>query len=471
MLINPYHEVDKTILSEIYTSSKSMDNLEILCDVHGSRFPGTPGDLGSVEFMVKKLKEYGCENVHKETFEIPGWRRGKAVLEITSPIKKTLEVISLPHSVAGEIEATLVDLGNGHPDVYKQKQINGNIAMVSSKVPLGRQRMHRSEKFSRSILAGAKGWIFMNHYPAYGPPTGGITPLIPAVGISYENGTFLQRLVKREGEVKVKIKTSDENIPVKTYNVVADIPGTSNDKEYLVTGCHYDGHDISQGALDPASGVTVIMEMARVLNMVKHRLKRRIRCLFFGAEETGLYGSRFYVKTHKEELEDCRFMLNLDSGGGSGEKGIIFTGYTELYPTMQQWAEEMNSNLPVSSRVSGASDHWPFFQNRVPTGNGGDPNRVYTGRGYGHTRYDTIDKLELKYLQLAAVNYSRILLRMSNMENWPIKRKTQDTIDELVKQSMPRDAVNIRQQVLEYVQTWKTVHPDTKEWITRMTST
>ena len=127
MLSNPYHEVDKTILSEIYTSSESMDNLEILCDVHGSRFPGTPGDLGSVEFMVKKLKEYGCENVHKETFEIPGWRRGKAVLEITSPIKKTLEVISLPHSVAGEIEATLVDLGNGQPDVYKQKQINGSI--------------------------------------------------------------------------------------------------------------------------------------------------------------------------------------------------------------------------------------------------------------------------------------------------------------------------------------------------------
>jgi hypothetical protein len=56
------------------------------------------------------------------------------------------------------------------------------------------------------------------------------------------------------------------------------------------------------------------------------------------------------------------------------------------------------------------------------------------------------------------------------MEIWPIKRKTQETIDELVKQSMPSDAINIRQQVLEYVQTWKTVHPDTKEWIKRMNS-
>ncbi|MCW4012835.1 MAG: hypothetical protein NWF07_07560 [Candidatus Bathyarchaeota archaeon] len=43
-MTNPYLEVDKKIMSEIYTSSEPMDNLEILCDVHGSRFPGQPGD-------------------------------------------------------------------------------------------------------------------------------------------------------------------------------------------------------------------------------------------------------------------------------------------------------------------------------------------------------------------------------------------------------------------------------------------
>ena len=104
--------------------------------------------------------------------------------------------------------------------------------MVSSARPMGMTRsLHRSEKFRRSVLAGAKGWIFMNHYPAYGPPTGGINPVIPSIGIAYEDGTFLQRLVAREGEVTVRIKTTDKNLPVETYNVIADIPGTSNDKE------------------------------------------------------------------------------------------------------------------------------------------------------------------------------------------------------------------------------------------------
>jgi hypothetical protein len=466
---NPYLDVDKKIMSEISTSSETMENMEILCDVHGSRFPGTPGDLGSVKFMVEKLESYGVENVHTQSYEIFGFKRGHATLEVTSPIKKEFDVISLPGSIAGEIETTLVDLGAGHPESYtnRKDEIDGNIAMVSSKLPLGITRMHRSEKFNRSVLAGAKGWIFMNHYPAYGPPTGGISSIIPAIGISYEDGTFLQRLVKREGEVKVRIKTTDKNMPVESYNVIGDIPGTKENKEHVITGCHYDGHDISQGAQDPASGVAVVMEMARVINMVKDRLKMRARFILFGAEETGLYGSRHYVKTHQDELDDCRFMLNLDSGGSAGNKGLIFTGYPELYPLAGKWAEEMKTDIPVFSRVSGASDHWPFFLNRVPTANGGDPLRTYTGRGYGHTKYDTLDKIELKYLRLASANYSRILFRAANEEVWPLKRKTQAEIDEMVRASQPQDAVNLRQMVVDYVRGWNELHPDTEAWLKR----
>ena len=61
MVDNPYLKVDKQIMSEIYTSSEPMDNLMVLCDVYGSRFPGTKGDLQSVKWMVKRLKKYGIK--------------------------------------------------------------------------------------------------------------------------------------------------------------------------------------------------------------------------------------------------------------------------------------------------------------------------------------------------------------------------------------------------------------------------
>ncbi len=68
---NPYLKVDKQIVSEIYTTSDPLDNLKVLCDVYGSRFPGTKGDLRSVKWMVRRLKKYGIKNAHYETFKIP----------------------------------------------------------------------------------------------------------------------------------------------------------------------------------------------------------------------------------------------------------------------------------------------------------------------------------------------------------------------------------------------------------------
>lgn len=472
VLDNPNLDIDKKVMAEVYTSSEPMDNLKVLCDVHDSRFPGTPGDKGSVDYMVEKLKDYGCENVHFEEFTIAGWTRGPASLEVLSPIKKSFDVISLPHSIGAEVEGKLVFLGDGAIEDYEKEKdkIDSNVLMVTSANPRGMKRfLHRSEKYMRSVIAGARGWIFMNHYPAYGPPTGGINPVIPTVGISYEDGCFLQRLLEREKEVFVRIKTSDKNHDTNTYNVIADIfPEKPMDDEYVIVGSHYDGHDISQGAVDPASGAVTVMEIARNLVKVKDKLKRRIRCVCFGAEEIGLYGSYAYAKDHESELDKCRFMLNLDSGGSAGKKGIIFHDFPELEPFTEKWAKEMVAELPIEQRVSPYSDHWPFFLKSVPCASGGDPTRVRTGRGYGHTRYDTLDKVEMQYLHLAAANYTRFLFRVANEEKWKPKRKTKEEIDAFIKEQGYDKTVALADQMREYIKVnYKEIHPETQEWMKR----
>jgi len=469
-LTNPWLEVEKKIVSEIYTSSESMDNLKTLCDIYGSRFPGTPGDLGSVKYMVEKLKDYGIEDAHYESYKIPGWKRGPAKLSIVSPIKREIDCISLPHNIAGDVEAKLVWLGDGAVEVYekRKKECEGNIVMVSSANPLGMTRsLHRSEKYMRSILAGAKGWIFMNQYPAYGPQTGSISPVIPSIGVSYEDGMYLVRTLEREGEVTLRIRTTDKNMEVTTYNVIADIPGTSKSKEYVVVGSHYDGHDISQGAEDPASGTVTVMEIARNLVMVKSKLKRRVRCICFGAEEIGLYGSYNYTEMHVDEMDDIRFMLNLDSGGSKTRKGVILHDFPELEPFMDKCAVEMKAELPYFERVGPYSDHWPFYLRSVPCGSGGDPEtiRTSTGRGFGHSKYDTVDKVDLEYLRLAAANYTRFLFRVANADKWEAKRKTQKEIQEFIKKQGYDQTVQLADRVKVYVRTWPEIHPETKIWL------
>ncbi len=468
--MNPHLELDKRIVAEIYTSTEPMENLEVLCDIYGSRFPGTEEDRGAVKWMVEKLEEYGLENVHAESFKFPGWIRGPARLEILKPIEREIECISLPLGVAGEVEGKLVYLGDGHPDVYEKRrsEIEGNIAMVTSRNPLGMRRyMHRTEKYMRCILAGARGWIFMNHYPAYGPPTGSISPIIPAVGVSYEDGCFLTRLLKREGEVAVRIETTDKNMEMETYNVVADVPGGEADDEYLIVGCHYDGHDIAQGAIDPASGAVAAMEIARVLNLLGDRLKRRVRLILFGAEELGLFGSYEYVERHGDELDELRFMLNLDAAGREGKKGVFLHGHPELEPLLERAGREMGVELPYMQRVTPYSDHWPFFLKGIPCGSGGDPEAVRTGRGYGHTRYDTVDKVKLSDLREAASIYARLLLRMANIDEWPGRRLKWEEVEGFIREQGYYQTIALVEKVKEYVKSWKELHPDTKAWLER----
>ena len=95
---NPFLSIDQQIVGDAYTSTEPMDNLIVLCDDFGSRFGGTEGERQAAEFFKQKLEQYGLTNVRLEPVEYIGWTRGKASLEITSPIQKTISCITLPHS-------------------------------------------------------------------------------------------------------------------------------------------------------------------------------------------------------------------------------------------------------------------------------------------------------------------------------------------------------------------------------------
>ncbi|MFQ6127745.1 MAG: M28 family metallopeptidase [Thermoplasmata archaeon] len=80
----------------------------------------------------------------------------------------------------------------------------------------------------------------------------------------------------------------------------------------------------SYGADDNASGVAVLMEVASTLN--PEEMNIRLDFAFFSAEEMGLFGSRQWVKKHREEIDIERtLVLNLD-GVGRGGKFFIVRG-------------------------------------------------------------------------------------------------------------------------------------------------
>ena len=431
---NPYLETDQKMVGDTYTSPEIWVNLRILTDEFGSRFGGTAGESQAADFLRKKMLAYGLKNVTAEPIEYLGWRRGKATLEILSPIQKTIPCISLPHSPAATLEATLIDLGDAAPDTFDTRaaDIEGKIFMVTSVVsPEGSSRwIHRNEKLGRGILAGGTGFIFVNHYPGYGPATGGVghrgrASLITGIGLAYEDGAFLSRLAAR-GEVKVRLTTTDVNEPMTSWNVTGDIPGKT--KDVIMLGCHYDGHDISQGAEDPASGTVAVLEAARVLAKYAGELSCTVRFAFWGVEEIGLLGSNAYVKSHALDLDCIRFYFNLDSAGAVKTKGVVLNEWPELAPLFERWSKEMSHPYLVGQSVNAHSDHFPFLMAGVPTAGMESVKKDLSGRGYGHTSYDTLDKVEVTSLREAAALASRLALRVAVAEDWPAKRRDAEAV-------------------------------------------
>ena len=438
--INPYLQVDQQIVGDIYTSREVMDNLTVLCDDFGSRFAGTPDERRAADFICETFDRYGLKDARLESYPYAGWSRGPATLEIIEPIQRSLHCISLPYSPPDDTTAELISVGYGSPAEYEDlaDEMNGRIVMAASASPpdLGRW-VHRKEKYERSVLGGASAFIFISESPGVGPETGSLQndrpAPIPGISVCKEDGEFLTRLMDRKGPVKLRLHTTDVNEPRTSWNVVADLPGKENPEEMVILGCHYDGHDISQGAVDPASGMVLVIEAARVLGLYAgEQLKRTVRFIGFGTEEIGLTGAFRYADAHEGELDSVRFMYNLDAAGGSSRKGVVLHRWQDLAPFFQDAAKELAADVPVGQHLHPYSDHFPFVLKGVPTGHMGDPEAPPSGRGFGHTAYDTLDKVELENLRKGSATAARLALRIANAADFPAQRRSAEAVQTLI---------------------------------------
>ncbi len=424
---------EKEIVGELLTSVEGYKNLTVLCDRFGSRFGGTEGEKGAIEYLLSKYDEYGLENVHKEEFMFNGWTRGEASLKALTPIAQKLKCISLPYNVGSSVEGELIYVGHGTPEEYESlgEAIRGKIVMVSALSPDYYPRgMHRGEKLGRAIEGGAIGFIWMRWEVGLLEETGasrmGRPAEIPCIGVSREVGEILIRM-STKGATRVRIETGDTIKPASTANVVAEIRGRTDPDKVIIIGAHFDGHDIAPGAMDDGAGAMVVMETARALAKHKELIGKTLRFIAFPIEELSLGGSYNYVSQHESELDNIEFMWNLDGAGrtlGFATPGIVIYGqWTPLFKFFKSIGKDMNLPLRTAHAISMHSDHFPFQLKGLPTGTLKELSGRSSGvRGWGHTTADTLDKVPAYGIQYSAMLMARIALHMSNRKDWPVKR-------------------------------------------------
>lgn len=428
-------KMEKEIVGEIWTSNDSYENLASLCDF-GSRASGTESQKKAKDFILRRFKEYALENSHLEPFEYLGWIRGEAKIEVLEPIRKELETISLtycPSTPPEGVEGELLYLGDGTPENFEEKRddIGGKIVLVTNRSPLELKRpLHRMEKYGRSVASGAKGFLYMNTQPGMLKLSGSLRSdaagEIPGVSISYEDGFSLIQL-KRKGRVRLRLYTNNRMEKMTSWNVLGDIPGVMYPDEMLIVCAHYDGHDISPNAVDNASGVAVMMELARVLSPFKGSFKRTIRFVSFSSEEIGMTGSRRYIQEHKEELKKVNLVINFDSIGVPGKKGYGVQGFTELIPYFKRFGEEINYSIPLTNEIHYISDHFSFVSRGVPAVWMLPESRIrlVEHRGFGLSTADTLDKVDPIEIKEAAILAAQAIIRIANEEK-PVARHREE---------------------------------------------
>jgi hypothetical protein len=355
-------KVDLTVLSRIkleaFQNSQVMEDLFYLTDVYGPRLTNSPGHRQAAEWIMKRLRDYGLENVHEEPWGPFGqsWRLTYFSAHLLEPQYQPLIGFPLAWTpgTAGDIKVEpVMAVINSEADFDKFKgKLKDKVVlsmepkaiamsteplahrltdeelaarskvldpsrpygafMAAGPVPTPEQRAaaaalrKKTTKFYKDEGAavvlqygynGDGGTVFASSGGSQDPKE----PIpAPTVALTPEHYNRIARLVehkipvKLEFDIRAEFLGGNEN----SFNVIGEIPGTTKKDEIVMLGGHLDSWHGATGATDNATGSSVAIEAVRILKALNQPLPRTVRISLWGGEEEGLLGSIAYVQEH-----------------------------------------------------------------------------------------------------------------------------------------------------------------------------
>lgn len=160
-----------------------------------------------------------------------------------------------------------------------------------------------------------------------------------------------------------------------TQNIIGYIKGNVQPDSFVVFTAHYDhlgkmGSIYFPGANDNASGVAMLLNLARYYSQHKDSLRYSIAFMAFSGEEIDLLGSKYYTENPLFPLSNIRFLVNMDIMG-TGDEGITVvngTVYKSAFDDLVKINNEDHLLTLIKPRGETAnSDHYFFYKNHVPS--------------------------------------------------------------------------------------------------------
>ena len=352
----------------------------------GTRAAGTSGYTESVEYVRDTLEAAGWE-VELDTFDftfVP-----PPTLQQIAPVNAVYQTGVFTGTGYGTVTASVtpVDIVTALP---RDPVTSGCEASDFAGFPVGnialiqRGTCEFGVKAINAQNAGASAVIIFNQGNTElrsGLVTGTLfgvnqTPLsIPVVGASYADG---EALAQPGSRASIQVDSPESRPQV---NVIAELPGL-NDSNVVMAGAHLDSVQAGPGINDNGSGSSALLEIAQQIRKLEP--VNTIRFAWWGAEESGLLGSRAYVADlSQEEKDDIALYLNFDMVASPNYIFMVYDGdesgwdapvgvpipegsvqIEDLFESYYTWA-----GVPYDdAQFSGRSDYQAFIQSGIPAG-------------------------------------------------------------------------------------------------------
>jgi len=223
-------------------------------------------------------------------------------------------------------------------------------------------------------------------------------PKIPAAAVTAEDADLIAHLAA-QGPERIHLTLTPQTLSNEpSYNVIADLKGTTRPDQVLIVSGHLDSWDLGTGAIDDGAGVSAAMAAAQLIRALGLHPQRTIRVIAWMNEENGLAGARAYAADHSAELKNHVAAIESDLGAGH-PTGILAHIDRPGLEVLQPLGEILKSSGAGSIRVTDGpvgADISPLDAAGVAGFSPLQDSRTYFN--YHHTAADTLDKVSPREL-------------------------------------------------------------------------
>jgi Zn-dependent M28 family amino/carboxypeptidase len=403
-------------------------HIDILAgDAFAGREPGTEGEQKSIAYIAGQMRSFGLEpagpsNSWYQPLEVRRRRPGdqSSVWQARGARSERIElgrdeVVLLGRSARETLaEAPVIFAGHGAVipgkgvDQLAGADLKGAVVLILYDAPDGAGLPSYSERVAAVAAAGAAAvigivgqelpWPVVQrvydsgqtrlaiHDPA---PIAGAISQAAAESLLRAAGADLAALLAVPGPsfapVPLKLRASFDVATsidtIRTHNVVGRVRGSGGGLESLLYLAHWDhlglcdkeGPDkICNGAVDNASGIAALLEIARALGRGK-RPKRDILFLATTAEEMGLLGAEYFASRPIVPLGSIVAAINMDTLAIAprGEKvAVMGRGHAALDSIIDKTVAEAGRTLDGDDEAESLverQDGWAFARAGIPS--------------------------------------------------------------------------------------------------------